>query len=705
MGGVSSKCSVIGYHYGAGIHFVPCKEADKLLKIKVDDKVIFEGDIDIPKTSFYTLSINNPNAFGGESKEGGVVGDIDIGGPGELPVNTYLASHQNPCPAYKHVLNIILKRVKLQALNPFLKKWKFLFRRIPAGTYNDINGNANPARIIQECLTNKDWGLGIDSSYIDVTSFDVAAEKLYNEGFGLSCILDKQSILDFINDILRHIDGVLSFNPVTAKFYIKLIRPDDVDFSTLQTFDDSVIVGVRSIDRPTQTDAANNVILKYTNIETNRIASVNVQDIASISLNGKKTVELEFLSITNADIAVRVALRELKKLVNAPISISFEATQKAWPLNVGDFFRLTLKEYDIKDFVLMVAKISKSENENVIIDCIQPVFGVKVADITSDSSSWVNPEEMPGEITRKFYFEAPQAFVHLALDEASYRTLEDSDAFLAFTATCPHVTNQGYFLKVTAPTESEHGVFPEEGSFILGNDISKEVVSTLQITGSERFYVDVGDILVITDGSKHEFVVVDTYNVNDVIVKRGALDTVPDVFSAGSIVLKLGEFLYRYFVVGDVVEFKFLEVTALGKYDDSLAYTYSKTFIGRRLFPLPPGAIKINDSYYPAQVSFGDIAIGWRNRNRMTNVDIPPVVFGDENNYAPESGQVTRIVLIDVTGGEVTIFDYTAPEGNTYLVIPQTNLPGVGNTLKLKIWSEREGYQSFTTFEHEFVLV
>lgn len=67
----------------------------------------------------------------------------------------------------------------------------------------------NPAHIIRECLTNRDWGLGYASVEIG-SSFTPAADTLYAEGFGLSLIWQQDSsIEDFIGSVLDHIDATL----------------------------------------------------------------------------------------------------------------------------------------------------------------------------------------------------------------------------------------------------------------------------------------------------------------------------------------------------------------------------------------------------------------------------------------------------------------------------------------------------------------
>lgn len=91
MGG-SSKKQTVGYKYYLGVHMPMCHgPIDKVTRIRVDQRTAWTGE-----STGGTISINEPNLFGGEEREGGIVGDIDFdfGGP-DQPVNAYLQSKQS----------------------------------------------------------------------------------------------------------------------------------------------------------------------------------------------------------------------------------------------------------------------------------------------------------------------------------------------------------------------------------------------------------------------------------------------------------------------------------------------------------------------------------------------------------------------------------------------------------------------------------
>ena len=77
------------------------------------------------------IRINKPNLFGGEKREGGIVGDIDVlmGAPTQAQ-NDYLAANAgSDVPGYRGICSLVLRQVLL-GLNPYLKPWSVRLTRI-----------------------------------------------------------------------------------------------------------------------------------------------------------------------------------------------------------------------------------------------------------------------------------------------------------------------------------------------------------------------------------------------------------------------------------------------------------------------------------------------------------------------------------------------------------------------------------------------
>ena len=127
--GSSSQSQTVGYKYSMGVHKVLCSgPIDKLMKITIDDKVAWEGDVN-KNAEIY---IDKPDLFGGTGIEGGCQGYIDVmlGGVGQ-GANSYLKSvlPNKNMPSYRGVVSIILKNI-YYGMNPQIKSFAYKVSRI-----------------------------------------------------------------------------------------------------------------------------------------------------------------------------------------------------------------------------------------------------------------------------------------------------------------------------------------------------------------------------------------------------------------------------------------------------------------------------------------------------------------------------------------------------------------------------------------------
>jgi hypothetical protein len=128
MGGSSSDSVTVGYKYYVGMHMALCHgPADKIVRIRVGGKKAWVGN-----NTGGALTIDKPGLFGGEKREGGVSGrvDIEMGAP-DQGQNSYLASRLGDAllPAFRGVCCAVLRQVYV-GLNPYLKDWGWLCQRI-----------------------------------------------------------------------------------------------------------------------------------------------------------------------------------------------------------------------------------------------------------------------------------------------------------------------------------------------------------------------------------------------------------------------------------------------------------------------------------------------------------------------------------------------------------------------------------------------
>lgn len=126
MGGGSKK-QTVGYKYYVGGQLVACMgPVDFVSRLTVDDRVAWEG-----RSTGGRITVNAPDLFGGEKREGGVSGEIDIemGRPTQLKNDYLLSKIGAAIPAYRGVVQLVFRHFYM-GNNPYLKPWRLRACRI-----------------------------------------------------------------------------------------------------------------------------------------------------------------------------------------------------------------------------------------------------------------------------------------------------------------------------------------------------------------------------------------------------------------------------------------------------------------------------------------------------------------------------------------------------------------------------------------------
>lgn len=123
----SSKKQTVGYRYYLGMHLVLSHgPIDRIEAITVDKRTAWTG-----RSTGGPIYINNEGLFGGEEREGGVSGQVDVEmGRSDQGRNAYLQAHLGPSiPAFRKVVGLVLRQCYL-GMNPYLKAWGFRGTRL-----------------------------------------------------------------------------------------------------------------------------------------------------------------------------------------------------------------------------------------------------------------------------------------------------------------------------------------------------------------------------------------------------------------------------------------------------------------------------------------------------------------------------------------------------------------------------------------------
>lgn len=705
--GKGSQEYTVGYWYGLGAHLALCHgPLDAITEIRVGERVAWSGNV----TGNTTITIDSPNLFGGEEREGGVQGSVDIlmGGPTQGR-NAYLQERLGAdIPAFRGVVSLIMRRVWVAAMNPYIKPWSVRAKRVPRQWYPakaEISGDANPAHIIRECLTDDEWGMGYPTTDIDDASFTAAADTLYSEGFGLSLLWDKEETIEsFILSVLMHIDGMLYVHPRTGLFTLKLAR-DDYNVSSLPVFDTSNILALEEFTRPSWGETVNQITVIYRDGATDKDTSVTVQDIAAVQLNGGVVATtVSFPGISRADLANRVAMRELKQLSSNLAKCTFVANRQAAILNIGDVIKLSWPPYGIDQMVMRVARIAYGELANgaVRVECVQDIFGLPQSVYSAPPpTGWTEPTSLPAPCPYQTLFEVPYWSVIKDFTGESESLLSDIDDLDGLVAACgSRPSSDAFGFKALASVSGSFadkglGIFTPTAVLTAMLPQSAAQVSMGLTSGIGLEEVEAGGLALI-DGEWLKVVSLDLAT-QTVTLERGMLDTVPASHPEGSRIWFIDGFRHYItpeYVAGETVRVKLLTRTARGTLPEAAATEMSLTLNKRFIRPYCPGNVQINGTRYPTVVA-GEINVSWATRNRQSQTAY--LVLQTEGSITPEAGQTTTLrfrngnnaLLREVSGLTGTSF--------TWPLAQEASDSGgqVQDVIKIELFSVRDGHESW----------
>ncbi len=291
----------------------------------------------------------------------------------------------------------------------------------------------NPAHIIRECLTNRDWGLGYSTVEIGA-SFTAAADTLYTEGFGLSLIWQQDSsIEDFIGSVLDHIDATLFIDRRTGLWELRLIRAD-YTAATLPLFDETNVVDWGRLGRRAPWDLVNSVTVRFTDAWTDDTGAVSVTDTARVQSMGEViATTLDYPGIRYQGLAIRVAERDLRALSVPLLTGEIVVNREGAGLGPGDVIRLRSPRLGLDDVVMRISEIGQGDGRDngIRLKLAEDVFALGATAIAGGRMpTGTGVAAPPRALARRMVEEAPYWLLvrELGHSEADRILLEDPDA-------------------------------------------------------------------------------------------------------------------------------------------------------------------------------------------------------------------------------------------------------------------------------------
>ncbi len=172
MGG-SSKKATVGYRYGMGLHFGLCHgPVDSVQDVLVGERSAWTGD----QTASGSVVIDAPELFGGDKREGGISGQLDImmGEPTQT-TNSYLVSKLGAViPAFRGILSAVWRGGQVASNNPYVKPWAFRVKRILQGWTGGTAWYGAKAPIVFSTPSGGDAAVRLLTRFAGASSADVS---------------------------------------------------------------------------------------------------------------------------------------------------------------------------------------------------------------------------------------------------------------------------------------------------------------------------------------------------------------------------------------------------------------------------------------------------------------------------------------------------------------------------------------------------
>ncbi len=738
-GGSKGGSQTIGYKYFMGLHMAICHgPVDSINQVYVGER-----SLDItPATSNTTKQIFQPDLFGGDKKEGGIVGDAEIEFGGDTQtVNSYLETQFGAgiTPAFRGVTCVVFTVSTLPlgvdvpgfgitpngyisdsgggyvaAMSPYPKPWAFDVTDIPGGTFNQtkqiVNGTANGGHIIYDCLTNTDWGLGLPELDLNLTSFTAATDTLFDEGFGLSMIYSQQSTMeDFIKEVLTHINAVLYTDRQTGQFVLKLIR-DDFTPASLPVFDETNISSLVSFERPAFAEMVNEIVLTYRRQGAFEDTTITAQDLASIQAQqGIISQTSDFPGLDDDTIAALVAQRELKQSSTPLAKIRIIANREAWNVNPGDVIKFSWAAYGIAEVIIRIGAVDYGTLENglVGIDGVEDVFGLPLNTyLTPETSGWSDQVGPPIPAPSTLAIELPFFVIETTFLIAEINELVDSSAVLQSVAEFPAIATFGYQLRTR--TGADPFVEVSNGEFAPTCQLTGNLDRTTKVAIPIKNFKG-GLASVIISGYAYlnnEVLRVDSVDLTNNLINlgRGYLDSVPLSHTTDDIIYfadsnnAIDPNIYEE---TDSVDAKVLTQTSSGLLDPDDAVTDNLVMVARRHKPYPPAQVRINSTYFPATVEIDLITVTWTHQDRTQQLVVGGQDWYEISLGSPEVGVLYEVRYYQVSG-DVLLDTDSGISGLTSSFSPSTT-PGVAVDIRVEIDAIRDAtVTNLNTFEHVF---
>lgn len=687
---LSSRKITVAIEYSFGMDLGLCLgPVDYISNILIGERSIpdFEAGV-VPTSNGAAVAIDEPSFFGGRRQGGRLKGTVRCySGAKTQTRNDYLVTTLAPTtvPAYNNVCRLVWEG-GVHGETEQIPPWNVQVSRYPntlgvtggkeaVGTGLAWQKDANPACVLWELLTeNGLFGLAIPEFKLDKQSFLDAADTLFNEGNGISWVLNNQTSSIQVRDtILEQMDAVLGLSPDGTRF-LKLLR-DDYAIGTVPVLDASNSK-CTEFGRASWFQTQNWVSVDYQDRDKEfQSTSAVATDLANQEMQGRRVqATVTFPGLKDKELAAALSARELNERSFPLVTVALEVTREGlWDTNLnryvqsgdvvvwtGDIGNQTVTQLPVR---VLEVDYGALIDGSATLKGIQDLYGLEQTIIEAPPpSEFVLPNGEPTDITTADVLELPYWFI--LIEPAITDKTGAWPALLAQRAGAVDAAFEGWY-DIDRPNDAfellgesetftpsalvaiEYPALTDaiDATGIVIKELTDEsIVEALENQSSDAEVAQFGRHMVLVNDEVIAYETItdngdQSWTLNN--CHRAMLDTVPATHAVND--------RLWFFTLGNVVgdnsfgdtstqDFRFAAVAPDGTIDVNAAATeVTKTFTDRLDRPLRPGNFRVNGSRVLTDVESDDVDVEWNHRNRDT------LLLQDDNEGDSADGRPSAV--------------------------------------------------------------
>lgn len=518
---------------------------------------------------------------------------------------------------------------------------------------------ANPAHVLYYSRTNSEMGRESRASINDA-SLRAAADKLYDEGFGICPEWDpaNESVDDFEKRICKLIGGSFTRSLEDGQWYLDLARGDYV-LADLPILTDDDILDFK--EQPGVLDnAVNSVSVSYFDPDKNEtITTAPVRAMALVASFGTIHQTTNYPEIPSADLATRVAQRDMLATATPTRAFDLATMRVAWNWRPNQYFRLQAPKRGIAEMVCIIGdhQTGTLKSGAIKMKVAQDTNGMPATSFVQvEPGVDTRPPQTPTPIAAQRAIEAPYVEISAMLSRADLAALPADVGYAMAVAAKPAGD-----LDYTIMVQAAGGDYLDAGrgewcATAVLNEPAGRTTTAFTLGASSGV-----DGVVVGMGAlwDDEIVRVDAIDVGagTITLGRGCADTTPAKEHAAGSRLWFYPVGFAYdaseFTDGESVNVKLLANTGSQQQPIDSATAMPITFCARQARPYPPGKLTINGEVHPT-IAIDPVVIEWTHRDRLQQAD--QLVDTIATSIGPESGTTytVRVYLNDVIDSTTT---------------------------------------------------